>query len=102
MLVQFFYRNQATDTSMVFPPVRVNTDEEVKYVVALVTEKAEEYNMKYNVEEGFKPQILYSTEAAMARSVLDNKIVKHIKKCFTKNAMKARKLKRLKTGKNWS
>ena len=57
----------------------------------LVTEKAEEFNRKNNVEGESKSPILYSTEAAMARSVLDNKIVKHIKKCFTKNGMKSLK-----------
>eukprot|EP00092_Neocalanus_flemingeri_P020993 GFUD01022747.1.p1 GENE.GFUD01022747.1~~GFUD01022747.1.p1 ORF type:complete len:557 (-),score=190.99 GFUD01022747.1:36-1589(-) len=80
---------------MVFPPVRVSTDEEVACVVALVTEKAEEYNMKNNIS-GRKPQIQYSTEAAMARSILDEKIVSHIKFCFTKKGMKDLKLGRRK------
>ena len=42
--LQFFYQNPVDDIKIGFPPVRVNTEEEVNCVVALVTEKAEELN----------------------------------------------------------
>ena len=42
--LQFFYQNPVDDIKIGFPPVRVNTEEEVNCVVALVTEKAEEFN----------------------------------------------------------
>merc|ERR1719186_1337347 len=58
----------------------------------LVTEMAEEYNRR----NGEKKQIQYSTEAALARSVLDEEIVSHVKKCFTKNGMKEFRLGRRK------
>merc|ERR1719186_2176662 len=58
----------------------------------LVTEMAEEYNRR----NGEKKQIQYSTEAALARSVLDEEIVSHVKKCFTKKGMKEFKLGRRK------
>ena len=42
--LQFFYQSPLEDIKIGFPPVRVNTDEEVNCVVALVTEKAEDFN----------------------------------------------------------
>merc|ERR1719186_2239024 len=57
----------------------------------LVTEMAEEYNRRNNIV-GEKKQIQYSTEAALARSVLDEEIVSHVKKCFTKKGIKEFKL----------
>ena len=42
--LQFFYQSPLEDIKIGFPPVRVNTDDEVNCVVALVTEKAEDFN----------------------------------------------------------
>jgi len=54
-------------------------------VVALVTEKAEEYNRKHGLSE--KP-VQYLTSAVRARSLLSPEIVRHIDKCFTKKGIK--------------
>ena len=40
---EFFYQSPLEDIKIGFPPVRVNTDDEVNCVVALVTEKAEDF-----------------------------------------------------------
>ena len=50
-VLQFFYQNPAEEIKIGFTPVRVTTDEEVNGVVALVTEKAEEYNRKHGLSE---------------------------------------------------
>ena len=42
--LQFFYQSPLEDIKIGFPPVRVKTDDEVNCVVALVTEKAEDFN----------------------------------------------------------
>ena len=41
-VLQFFYENPAESIKVRFTPVRVTSDEEVKGVVALVMEKADE------------------------------------------------------------
>ena len=41
-VLQFFYENPAESSKVRFTPVRVTSDEEVKGVVALVMEKADE------------------------------------------------------------
>ena len=48
-LLQFFYQNPVDDIKVGFPPVGVTTNEEVNCVVALVTEKAEDYNRQANI-----------------------------------------------------
>lgn len=45
-LLLFFYQSPLEDIKIGFPPVRVNTDDEVNCVVALVTEKAEDFIFK--------------------------------------------------------
>ena len=84
-VLQFFYQNPADDIRIGFTPVRVTTDEEVNGVVALVTEKAEEYNRKHGLSE--KP-VQYLTSAVRARSLLSPEIVRHIDKCFTKKGIR--------------
>ena len=84
-VLQFFYQNPAEEIRIGFTPVRVSTDEEVNGVVALVTEKAEEYNRKHGLSE--KP-VQYLTSAVRARSLLLPEIVRHIDKCFTKKGIK--------------
>ena len=84
--LQFFYQNPLDDIKIGFPPVRVDTEEEVNYVVALVTEKAEEFNRRNNINKG-KP-VQYYSSAVQARSRLHPDIVRHIEKCFTKKGMK--------------
>ena len=84
-MLQFFYQNPAESIRIGFTPVRVTSDEEVNSVVALVTEKAEEYNRKHGLSE--KP-VQYLTSAVRARSLLLPEIVRHIDKCFTKKGIK--------------
>ena len=84
-VLQFFYQNPAESIRIGFTPVRVTSDEEVNSVVALVTEKAEEYNRKHGLSE--KP-VQYLTSAVRARSLLLPEIVRHIDKCFTKKGIK--------------
>ena len=84
-VLQFFYHNPAEEIRIGFTPVRVTTDEEVNGVVALVTEKAEEYNRKHGLSE--KP-VQYLTSAVRARSLLLPEIVRHIDKCFTKKGIR--------------
>ena len=84
-VLQFFYENPAESFRVGFTPVRVTSDEEVKGVVALVTEKADEYNKKHGLSE--KP-VQYLTSAVRARSLLLPEIVRHIDKCFTKKGIK--------------
>ena len=84
-VLQFFYQNPAEEIKIGFTPVRVTTDEEVNGVVALVTEKAEEYNRKHGLSE--KP-VQYLTSAVRARSLLLPEIVRHIDKCFTKKGIR--------------
>ena len=84
-VLQFFYQNPAEEIRIGFTPVRVTTDEEVNSVVALVTEKAEEYNRKHGLSE--KP-VQYLTSAVRARSLLLPEIVRHIDKCFTKKGIR--------------
>ena len=84
-MLQFFYQNPAEEIKIGFTPVRVTTDEEVNGVVALVTEKAEEYNRKHGLSE--KP-VQYLTSAVRARSLLLPVIVRHIDKCFTKKGIR--------------
>ena len=59
--LQFFYQNPVDDIKLGFPPVRVNTDEEVNCVVALVTEKADEFNRRNNLKKSAKPVQYYSS-----------------------------------------
>jgi len=94
-VLQFFYQNPIDDIKIGFPPVRVSTDEEVNCVVALVTEKAEEYNRRNNLIEKGKV-VQYYSSAMQARSILDQDIVRHIEKCFTKKGMKESKTGRKK------
>jgi len=94
-VLQFFYQNPIDDIKIGFPPVRVTTDEEVNCVVALVTEKAEEYNRRNNLAHKGKP-VQYYSSAMQARSILDQDIVRHIEKCFTKKGMKESKTGRKK------
>jgi len=84
-VLQFFYENPAESIRVGFTPVRVTSDEEVKGVVALVTEKADEYNKKFGFSE--KP-VQYLSSAVRARSLLLPEIVRHIDKCFTKKGIK--------------
>ena len=84
-VLQFFYQNPAEEIKIGFTPVRVTTDEEVNGVVALVTEKAEEYNRKHGLSE--KP-VQYLASAVRARSLLLPEIVRHIDKCFTKKGIR--------------
>ena len=84
-VLQFFYENPAESIRVGFTPVRVTSDEEVKGVVALVTEKADEYNKKHGLSE--KP-VQYLSSAVRARSLLLTEIVRHINKCFTKKGIK--------------
>lgn len=86
-VLQFFYQNPVDDIKIGFPPVRVTTEEEVNCVVALVTEKAEEYNRRNHLAYKGK-QVQYYSSAVQARSILDQEIVRHIEKCFTKKGMK--------------
>ena len=85
--LQFFYENPLTDIKIGFPPVRVNTEEEINCVVALVSEKADEFNRRNNIKKSGKP-VQYYSSAVQARSILPPEIVKHIEKCFTKKGMK--------------
>ena len=84
-VLQFFYQNPAEEIKIGFTPVRVTTDEEVNGVVALVTEKAEEYNRKHGLSE--KP-VQYLASVVRARSLLLPEIVRHIDKCFTKKGIR--------------
>ena len=84
-MLQFFYENPAESIRVGFAPVRVTSDEEVKGVVALVTEKADEYNKKHGLSE--KP-VQYLSSAVRARSLLLPEIVRHIDRCFTKKGIK--------------
>ena len=84
-VLQFFYENPAESIRVGFTPVRVTSDEEVKGVVALVTEKADEYNKKHGLSE--KP-VQYLSSAVRARSLLLPEIVRHIDRCFTKKGIK--------------
>ena len=84
-MLQFFYENPAESIRVGFTPVRVTSDEEVKGVVALVTEKADEYNKKHGLSE--KP-VQYLSSAVRARSLLLPEIVRHIDRCFTKRGIK--------------
>jgi len=84
-VLQFFYENPAESIRVGFTPVRVTSDEEVKGVAALVTEKADEYNKKFGLSE--KP-VQYLSSAVRARSLLLPEIVRHIDKCFTKKGIK--------------
>ena len=84
-VLQFFYENPAENIRIGFTPVRVTSDEEVKGVVALVREKADEYNKKHGFSE--KP-VQYLSSAVRARSLLLPEIVRHIDKCFTKKGIK--------------
>jgi len=84
-VLQFFYENPAENIWIGFTPVRVTSDEEVKGVVALVRERADEYNKKFGLSE--KP-VQYLSSAVRARSLLLPEIVRHIDKCFTKKGIK--------------
>ena len=86
-ILQFFYQNPVDDIKISFPPVRVTTEEEVKCVVALVTEKAEEFNRRNNLGQRGKP-VQYYSSAVQARSILSKDIITHIERCFTKKGMK--------------
>merc|ERR1719427_1150771 len=86
-LLQFFYQNPVDDIKVGFPPVGVTTNEEVNCVVALVTEKAEDYNRRNNLTGRGKP-VQYYSSAVQARSILHPEIVRHIERCFTKKGMK--------------
>jgi len=83
--VEFFYKNREFPE---FPAVYVDTEDQVRAVQAFVAEKKAEFNRRYN--NGETPQ--YKTEAAIAKSILEESIVKHIKTCFTKGGMKAFKV----------
>ena len=86
-ILQFFYQNPKDDIKIGFPPVRVTTDEEVNCVVALVTEKAEDFNRRNNLCQKDKP-VQYYSSAVQARSILQPDILRHIERCFTKKGMK--------------
>jgi len=98
-LVQFFYRNPVDNSTQVFPPVQVNSDKEVRFVVALVIENSKEFTMRVFPEVKMQP-IQYSTEAAVAKTVLPDQVVKHIKKCFTKTGMRLMKVGRRNSQRN--
>jgi len=83
-VLKFFYQNPVEQIKVGFTPVRVTTDEEANGVVALVTEKAEEYNRRHGLSE--KP-VQYLTSAVRARSLLLPEVVRHIHKCFTKKGI---------------
>ena len=76
--LQFFYQNPLDDIKIGFPPVRVNTEEEVNCVVSLVTEKAEEFNRRNNLKQGDGKPVQYYSSAVRARSLLDQDIVRYI------------------------
>merc|ERR1719204_1261440 len=59
--LQFFYQNPNEDVKIGFPPVRVETDEEVNCVVALVAEKAEDFNRRNNLKKSKAPVQYYSS-----------------------------------------
>ena len=84
-VLQFFYENPVESIRVGFTPVRVTSDEEVNGVVALVTEKADEFNKKHGFSE--KP-VQYLSSAVRARSLLLPETVRHINKCFTKKGIK--------------
>jgi len=82
--VQFFYENQ--NDSPAFPPVYVNTTDEVRAVAALVAEKAGDFKRRGGGNRGEIPQ--YYTEAAKAKYILEKVVIKHIEQCFTKKGMR--------------
>ena len=83
--LQFFYENPQDGEKIAFKPVYVDNDEEVQCVVALVAERAAEYQSKV----GLRPRPhQYFSDAVRAKSRLDPDIVKYIERCFTKRGMR--------------
>jgi hypothetical protein len=83
--LQFFYESPEDGEKIAFKPVYVDNDEEVHCVVALVAERAAEYQSKV----GLRPRpFLYYSDAVRAKSRLDPDIVRYIERCFTKKGMK--------------
>jgi hypothetical protein len=83
--LQFFYESPEDGEKIAFKPVYVDNDEEVHCVVALVAERAAEYQSKV----GLRPRpVLYYSDAVRAKSRLDPDIVRYIERCFTKKGMK--------------
>ena len=74
--LQFFYQNPNEDVKIGFPPVRVETDEEVNCVVALVAEKAEDFNRRNNLKKSKAP-VQYYSSAVRARSLLQPDVVRY-------------------------
>jgi hypothetical protein len=86
--LQFFYENPQDGEKIAFKPVYVDNDEEVQCVVALVAERAAEYQSKV----GLRPrQYTYFSDAVRAKSRLDPDIVRYIERCFTKAGMRDHK-----------
>jgi hypothetical protein len=86
--LQFFYENPQDGEKIAFKPVYVDTEEDVQCVVALVAERAAEYQSKV----GLRPkQYQYFSDAVRAKSQLDPDVVRYIERCFTKGGMKDHK-----------
>jgi len=81
--VEFFYENRE---SPAFPPVYVDTEEQVRAVAAFAAEKEAEFNLRCDKEK--HAVIQYYTEAAIAKSTLEKDVLKHIQSCFTKKGMR--------------
>lgn len=84
--LQFFYESPGEGEKIAFKPVYVDNEEEVQCVVALVAERAAEYQSKV----GLRPRpVQYYSDAVRAKSRLDPDIVRYIERCFTKSGMRA-------------
>ena len=55
-------------------------------MVALVTEKTEEFNRRNNLGDAWKPLKHYSA-AVEARTILSREVITHIERCFSKIGM---------------
>ncbi len=71
-----------------FGPIRVETEEEVKAVVALVEDKIQEREYRDQHGGRFSQGVVSTTEAIRARSLLSQQIIKYIDKAFTKKGLK--------------
>ena len=86
--LQFFFENPMDGFKIAFNPVYVKDDEDVKYVVALVSEKAGDYRYRSGYT---KKPTQYFSDAVKARSKLEPEVIRYIESCFTKRGMKDNK-----------
>ena len=84
ILVEFFYKNVENGSSIEFPAVWVQNDEEVKHVMALIKERVMEFNLKHRIHKPISMK--YFSDTVIAKTMLPKGRVKKKKKKLGENS----------------